>query len=274
MPLNIRCLAALGSMLGVVACGAPTPPAASTSQPPPPSKSAPAVEPTESSEPDPLALEKEAKRGPDMPPSGASLERVMRAHFHDALLIREAVIAGTPEQAANPATVLALIENLDDLPPGWRPFVERMQHDARRIADSTSAAQTAAATADLGLACGLCHQKLGGPKVASETPPLASTTLEARMKRHEWASERLWEGLVVPSNEAWGTGAKALTDRPFPPEVLNRGGVLARSAASDFSRLVAKAGTKNTNEERAALYAELLVTCGTCHRAVREAATR
>jgi hypothetical protein len=166
---------------------------------------------------------------------------------------------------------LALIEDLDDLPPGWREFVERMQHDARRIMDSTSAAQTASATADLGLACGLCHQKLGGPKLVSGLPPAAATTLEARMKRHEWATERLWEGLVVPSDEAWHAGVNALRDSPFPTEVLKRGGVHARSAASDFSALAVKAATKKTSQERAALYAELLVTCGACHRAMREA---
>ncbi len=221
-----------------------------------------------------MALQNEAKRKPDMPPPGASLDRVMRAHFHDALLIRQAVIAGTPEQAANPATVLALIENLDDLPPGWRDFVERMQQDARRITNSTSAVQAAAAAADLGVACGLCHQKLGGPRVSSEPPPAEGTTLEGRMKRHMWASERLWEGLVVPSSDAWNAGAKALTSSPFPEEVLKSGGVHARSAASDFAKLVAKAPTKQTIEERAGLYAELLVTCGTCHRAIRETATK
>lgn len=66
-----------------------------------------AAEPTASPKRDPAALDQEAKRGPDMPRPGASVDRVMRAHFHDALLIREAVIAGTPERAANPATVLA-----------------------------------------------------------------------------------------------------------------------------------------------------------------------
>jgi cytochrome c556 len=149
-----------------------------------------------------------------------------------------------------------------------------MQQDARRIKDGTSAAQTAAATADLGVACGLCHQKLGGPKVSSEPLPVQATSLEGIMKRHTWASERLWEGLVVPSSDAWNTGANALSGTAFPPEVLNRGGVHARSAASDFAGLVAKAAARKTMEERAALYAELLVTCGSCHRAMREASTK
>ena len=90
------------------------------------------------------------------------------------------------------------------------------------------------------------------------------------MKRHAWASERLWEALAVPSDDAWNAGAKALSSDPFPQEVLKDGGVEARSAASDFAKLVAKAPAKKTTKDRAALYAELLVTCGTCHHATRK----
>jgi hypothetical protein len=198
----------------------------------------------------------------------------MQAHFTDALLIRKAVIAGTPEQASRPAEALAKAESLDELPAGWRPFVERMQQIARRINDSTSAAQAAAATADLGISCGGCHLQLGGPKASSTPPPPEGTALVERMQRHVWATERLWEGLTVPSSEAWNAGAKALSASPFPAEILKQGGVRTRSAASDFAKLVVKAPGKKTVDERAALYAELLVVCGGCHRAINEAGTK
>src|ERR1051325_5799740 len=116
-----------------------------------------------------------------------------------------------------------------------------MQQDARRINDSTSAARAAGATADLGISCGECHQRHGGPKPSSEPAPPPGTSLESRMQRHAWATERLWEGLYVPSSDAWKAGAKALSDEPFPSEVLSRGGVHARSAAGDFANLVARA---------------------------------
>ena len=94
------------------------------------------------------------------------------------------------------------------------------------------------------------------------------------VERHAWATERLWEGLTVPSSEAWQAGAKALSTTPFPAEILKQGGVHGRSAASDFGKLVVKAPTAKTLEERAALYAELLVTCGGCHRAINEAGSK
>lgn len=195
----------------------------------------------------------------------------MQAHFEDALLIRNAIIAGQPEEATDPAFVLAHIEDLDELPSGWRGLVERMQDDASRIEDSTSAAQAAAATADLGVACGLCHRRFGGPKASAEPAPAAAATLEARMARHVWATERLWEGLYVPSSDAWDAGARALAIEAFPPEILPGADVHARSAAGDFGKLAARAAAKKTTDERAALYAELLVTCGTCHRAMKPA---
>lgn len=198
----------------------------------------------------------------------------MHAHFAHALSIRKAVIAGTPERAADPAAALAKTENLDEVPASWRLAVQRMQDIAGRINNSTSAAQAAGATADLGVACGGCHQTQGGPKASSAPPPPEAGGLTERMQRHAWATERLWEGLTVPSSEAWIAGAKALEASPFPAEVLKQGGVHGRSAASDFAKLVVKAPTKKTVEERAGLYAELLVTCGGCHRAINEAGTK
>jgi cytochrome c556 len=198
----------------------------------------------------------------------------MRAHFTDALLIRKAVISGMSERAADAAEALAKAQKLEDVPASWRASVERMQQVAGRINNSTNAAQAAGATADLGVACGECHQRLGGPKASSTPAPPEGTALAERMQRHVWATERLWEGLTVPSGDAWNAGAKALSAGPFPAEILKQGGVHGRSAAADFSRLVTKAPTKKTVEERAALYAELLVTCGGCHRAINEAGTK
>jgi hypothetical protein len=76
--------------------------------------------------------------------------------------------------------------------------------------------------------------------------------------------------LARPSNDAWATGTKALSSEPFPTEFLKQGGVDVRTSADDFTKLVKKAPGKKTIQDRAALYAELLVTCGTCHRAMAE----
>lgn len=204
----------------------------------------------------------------DVPPHGASSGRIMKAHFTDALLIRQAVIDGRPDLASNPATVIANAQTVDKAPDGWRPFILDMQQTAQRITDASTPAVVAAAAADLGVACGACHVKFGGPEPSKDAPPARGETVESRMAHHAWATERLWEALSVPSDAAWYAGAKELSTDPFPAEILKEGGVNARSAAADFVKLVAKAPAKKSMPDRAALYAELLVTCGTCHQAM------
>lgn len=256
-------------MTGLMGCGGSTPPPA-----PPEAAVSPELAPvasTPSSEPTPIEQKPEAPEKPDVPPAGAPLDRIMQAHFTDALLIRQAVIAGTPENAVAPAYALTRAQDLDHLPEAWRGFVERMQEVAGRIKDSTLVSRAAAATADLGVSCGLCHQQRGGPQASKEPAPAEGTTVESRMQRHVWATERLWEGLYVPSDDAWNDGARALSAAPFPSEVLKDGGVYARSAAGEFAQLVVKASAKRTPLDRAKLYAELLLTCGSCHRATKAA---
>jgi hypothetical protein len=267
--------AVLSLAAGLGGCGgtepAPATPATKAAEAPPPKVEA---EPAPAAKSPPVGPAAVATPKADVPPPGSSTQRRMHAHFAHALSIRKAVIAGTPERAADPAEALAKTEKLDEVPASWRAAVQRMQEIAGRINNSTSAAQAAGATADLAVACGGCHQTQGGPKTSSEPPPPEAGGLTERMQRHAWATERLWEGLTVPSSEAWNAGAKALNASPFPAEVLKQGGVHGRSAASDFAKLVLKAPTKKTIEERAGLYAELLVTCGGCHRAINEAGTK
>ncbi len=270
----------VGSMIWValVGCGGATPPTTSptmeaTIAEPKASTSADAQSSTEAGSTNPSsadAAHPNAGQGSrlDVPPHGASSARIMQAHFTDALLIRQAVIEGRPDLASKPATVIANAQTLDKVPDGWRPFIRDMQQTAQRITDASAPAVVAAAAADLGVACGACHVEFGGPKPSKDGPPPRGETVESRMAHHAWATDRLWEALSVPSDAAWLAGAKELSTDPFPAEVLKKGGVNARSAAADFVKLVAKAPAKKSMQDRAALYAELLVTCGTCHQAM------
>jgi cytochrome c556 len=262
---------AFAVMLGLASCsGSPQPvappqaPAAKTAAP----EAVPQPEPAPAAE-----LSAEAGRMPDMPPRTASLDRMMRAHFHDSLLIRQAVVAGRYEQAVGPARVLSVVENDETFPASWREFINPMQNAARRVSKATSLEQAAAATADLAATCGQCHERLGGPHVSAEPRPGGGATIEAWMKRHQWAGERLWEGLVGPSEEAWSAGAQALAASPVPSQLLADEGSQGRRAADALARLVAKAPQLTDSEARTALYAELLVTCGDCHRAVKRRRT-
>jgi cytochrome c556 len=206
----------------------------------------------------------------DIPPYKASPNRIMQAHFKDALLIRNAIVSGKPEDAANPATVILAAQNLDNLPNGWQPFVVDMQAVAQRIVNGTTAPAVAAAAADLGLSCGACHSKFGGPPPSNNPAPADDGSFAVRMQRHGWATERLWEALATPSESSWEVGAATLMSSPFSKEKLASASIDVRTAASDFAKLTAAAPSKKTPAARAALYAELLLTCGACHQAASE----
>ena len=193
----------------------------------------------------------------------------MKEHFKAANTIRLAVIAGNREEIFKPSRKLVYLSNVEELPPAWQGPVQRMQDSAERLKDSNDMVAAAAAMADIGTSCGLCHQKLGGPHAGVQAPPSSDGSLRARMQEHAWATERLWEGLYVPSSEAWNAGMAVLTTKPFPDEVLHERGVYARSAAQDFAKVLAAAPRGTKVEEKAATYAKLLTTCATCHLAAQ-----
>jgi mono/diheme cytochrome c family protein len=253
---------ALALALAAPGCGGAT--SSSAGPEAPPSATAPAspeAEPSEQAE-----AEKPAATS-GTPESDSPTERLMQEHFKSANAIRLAVIAGNRDEIFKPSRKLVYLSDVEELPPSWQGPVQRMQNSAERLKDSNDMATAAAAMADVGTSCGLCHQKLGGPHSELQAPPSSNGSLVERMQQHAWATERLWEGLYVPSSEAWSAGIAVLTDRPFPDEVLRERGVYARSAAQDFAKVVATAPREANAEQKAAVYAKLLTTCAACHLA-------
>jgi hypothetical protein len=284
--MNLRTLAALAPLsVSLLGCGSPTlrhvpedrevvlgfqPPAASA--PAPASNASPAA-PAGVAEATDAGAPKSSTPSPTKPPADPSAspkERLMRSHFRETVLIRNAVIDGTPAKASAPALTLSQMDELGAVEPGWEPFVEKLQEAGRRIQMSPDTPGVAAATADIGVACGGCHRAAGGPTVKVDAPPAKGSTLQTRMARHAWATERLWEALYVPSDPSWKAGVEALVDDPFPKEILEKGGVHGRSAAERFKTILSTAGAKKKVEDRAKVYASLLETCSACHVATRK----
>jgi hypothetical protein len=210
-----------------------------------------------------------AKPAPAEEPAGTPKERLMRMHFKETAQIRTAIINGSLPETVAPAAALGKMEGLGTVPAAWRPSIDAMQGAARRIGQSSDMPGAAAALADVGAACGSCHRGLGGPKGKFDPAPTGDDSMSGRMKRHVWATERLWEGLYVPSDASWKAGVDALSGEPFAKDLLDKGGVHARSSAARFKTLVATAGSKQKVDDRAKLYAALLETCSACHIATR-----
>jgi len=87
--------------------------------------------------------------------------------------------------------------------------------------------------------------------------------------RHEWAASQMWDGLAIPSDDAWKAGAHVLSEEPLSPEALTPGktpvpqvGVLEQSV-HDLGR---KAETTDRVDARMQLYGEAMAVCGECHK--------
>jgi hypothetical protein len=243
---------------------APTPPAA-----PPSGDSAPAPSASTSS----AGGARAGVAGSDAPPadtSGTPHERLMRSHFREAALIRTAVIDGKLANVVVPAEALANTEGLGKIEPAWQSSIDVLRYAARRMQHASDIPGAAAAIADIGIACGACHNAAGGPHTKLDAPPASDGSLESRMRRHVWATDRLWEGIFGPSDASWKAGAEALSGEPFPKEVLERGGVHAKSEAARFMSIVATIGPKKTPQDRGQAYASLLETCSACHVVTRK----
>jgi hypothetical protein len=194
----------------------------------------------------------------------------MKSHFTQVATIRAAVVAGNIDGAIEPARLIVEMQGVDTLPKVWRSSVRELQAASARIRQTPDLPGAAGAVADIGMTCGGCHVELNGPKVKVKEPPVDGSSVAARMKRHLWATERLWEGLYGPSDEAWAAGAKVLATERLPDEVLEPGGVHAKSLAGRFFKLANTAVATKDGEKRARAYASLLATCAPCHQLLQK----
>ncbi len=228
----------------------------------------PTSDPTASATPSTTAAPTSDPTASAAPSGSAPPPGSMADHFVQTVHIRDAVIWGKLSEAVKPAETLAGME-VAKLPKQWHISMQRLQGAAKRIREGSDVQELAAATADIARACGHCHGSAGGPKIVPGTPPDATGPVAARMKRHRWAMERLWEGLYGPSNAAWTAGASALELDPFSKEILDPGGVHAKSAASTFNAQAKALAKAKTADERANAYSKMLSTCSPCHDALK-----
>ena len=198
----------------------------------------------------------------------AGVRARMRGHETHGRAMRDAVERGDLDVAKVEAKALANLPVDGPIDGVWRPMLDGMKIAAGQMA---SAKDLAEAASDVGLVaktCGDCHGLLGRRGVMVGDAGLPATGATAAMQSHHWAAARLWDGLVVPSNDAWQVGALALSEAPLSPELLTPG----RSPVPRVGDLVQsvhnlgrKAQTLESADARAELYGHVLATCSSCH---------
>jgi cytochrome c553 len=210
-----------------------------------------------------------AAPGSDPPSPPAATTRVrMAAHFEDLRAMQRLILGGDLDRVRERAREM-VIERDDGEPATWAPYLVRMRAAAAALAQAESLLDACRAEARLARECAACHQASGAmPEFVALSPPVDQPTLAARMARHQWAADRLWEGVVGLSDQAWRDGLGVLAAAPLPASTLSadpeREARVARYAR-DLQRLARRALSARTPAMRSAAYGELLVVCSGCH---------
>jgi mono/diheme cytochrome c family protein len=212
----------------------------------------------------PAARTSEAPKTP--PPA---LSSTMAEHFAHASALEQAVIDGDLEHVAKEARWLVEELPKQRLPEPWQPQLERMQAAAKAALDAKDLVAAAHATGRVVETCGACHAALGaGPKYGAVTAVPEGESGKARMARHQWAAERMREGMIGPSDERWRLGAGAVSEAPPEPCPIADAEILPKEVLQlreTIYEIGAKAAKTEGLAARAEVYGEYLTTCAGCH---------
>jgi mono/diheme cytochrome c family protein len=199
----------------------------------------------------------------------ASTEDHMFEHFERAGEIQSALIRGDLEGARPAARRLAEDEGAEGLPSWSEPYRATFSEEAGTVAAAESLDDAVAGAARLYRSCGACHQAVpGGPRftVGDEAPPDVDPV--AHMGRHLWAVDRMWAGLVGPSEESWARGLAALQDDPLKAEDLP-GGTAREEDVEEMAELLHREAYRATQasnwNDRTEAYGRILASCAGCH---------
>jgi cytochrome c2 len=193
----------------------------------------------------------------------------MQGHEKLGEAMRDAVARGALEEAKGEARLLSELRIEGPGTELWRRMLEATKAAAARVASASDLKDASRGVAVVAKTCGDCHTVLGRPgtTVGDGGPP--GSDVRAFMRRHQWAAERLWEGLVVPSDDAWKWGALSLSEAPLAPEQLTPGKSPV-PRVGELAQTVHVLANKGVDVERADvradLYGDVLVTCAECHQ--------
>lgn len=188
----------------------------------------------------------------------------MWIHFDDATIVESAMVRGDLQRARRAAANLSEMEAVPGIPDSSEELLERLRSQARAIALASGFRTAAEAAGAMAATCGECHARYdGGPRL-SRVPEPPDADEVGHMVIHVWAADRMWEGLMIPSEGTWLVGARLLADHavrvegPYASPQANR---LAREMEDLGAEAVAATGS----EARGRVLGAVLNSCATCH---------
>lgn len=203
----------------------------------------------------------------------AELIEAMSTHHAEAEAMRAAVVRADVQGVNAAALELRRRLPLAALPRDARHDELPLREAVARAATAPDLYAAAGATAAVAEACGRCHAKRG-VQFPQPTGPRPDPTLEgsaAAMARHHWAARRMWDGLLLPSQDAFVEAAAVLGPGDLVPTGTPVGSTLPPLSVELEIRvhdLAAQAARTPDPAARARATGTLLETCGVCHSAM------
>ncbi|AMY09993.1 hypothetical protein LuPra_03220 [Luteitalea pratensis] len=191
----------------------------------------------------------------------------MRAHFHQALLLHDAVARGDLPRARAEAAVLVDVTPTVPMPAGSEAFQGALTQAARAAADATTLEDAAHATATLLGTCGQCHK---ANQIRAAVPVGKDTQvggLVGHMLLHQKGVDDLLEGLVSPSDTQWVEGVRIFASPKLDPhDAPGKMRKAIDSGETELAVLAGHAAPAQRTRDRVDVYGQVIATCGNCHR--------
>lgn len=189
----------------------------------------------------------------------------MRMHFGDLRIVEQALVAGRLAEALSVAYLLT--RSTQD--PGlarWVAQSRRVHAAALELTKSQDVEEALRRLPRVAVECAGCHVAADSAPTFPPPPalPLDQPTSEARMARHAWAADRLWEAIVGNDGDRWSRGLAVLAEAPLPRAILSDG---SNSAANlqVYARSQLDMRGATSIDDRARTYGEMLILCARCH---------
>jgi hypothetical protein len=210
------------------------------------------------------------------PAEDVTTAKAMHRHFEDVNAIERALISGDLASAHEHAHS-AREGFRGRIPAGWDRYVERAVASAEMMEVTTDLGVAARLAGTMAGTCGDCHtaRSVQAVQLDKAVPERSGDSFDDFMLRHRWATDRMWEGLIGPSNAAWNAGAAVLKETHVDEaDVAGRIEMTPelRDLLGEIRRAAQTAEETQGYKERQLLFGNLLAGCAGCHRAMLDQA--